>query len=250
MVPTPRYQSVRGNFDVDVAFQSIFGQSYEDVTAAGLVVWNYFRNINSSTALKDLDPILNVELIVAPLTEQEPVRQFIATESITAPLELIPLLAPRDRMSRRLVAAASEAAAHRFGQWPIRLSKLRHSSLRRSGLACFIDLPSSTENKAIASSSTPSSQSSCSRIRKGIISLSVSKRDARIFGELEYRVGKRRLDSSDVIVVEGRTAIFFDVCNKRLNTELSLNAADLDSMRADIDSMILDQAEATRWPHC
>ena len=234
-------QSSKRYLDVDSAFLSIFGQSYEDVTAAGITVWNYFRNINSVAALKILDPILDVEFLVLPLTVQAPIREFVRAHSIPI-AELAGLLADRNRMTAAALLPLQKRPLIELGNGLYASPNLTFLSATL-GIGLFHRLAEYFEVQGKRLKFYDFFARFLQHYTEQMIALSLDKRPAQVLPEFEYKLGKKRKDSSDVIVIEGRTAIFFDVCNKRLSTELSLNAADLKSMHADIDGMILHQAK-------
>jgi hypothetical protein len=229
------------HFDIDAAFIAIFGYAYEDLTAAGLIVRHYFRSIDSVPQLHNLDPILDVEFLVAPLQVQGPVRDFVQTHSLPIG-ELAPILAERDRMTAAALLPLQKRPLIGLGNGRFACPNLTFLSASL-GIGLFHRLAEYHGAQGHRLKFYHFFARFLQDHTESTIRLAVVKRNALVLPEFKYKVGKKQKDSSDVILVEGRRAIFFDVCIKRLNTEKSLNAAELESMERDIDDMILAQAK-------
>jgi hypothetical protein len=227
--------------DIDAAFMGIFGYTYEDVTAAGLLVRHYFRSIDSVAQLRTLNPIVDVEFLVGPLKVQAPVRDFAQLYSVPI-AQLAAELAARDRMSAAALLPLQKRplVALRNGLYACPSLTFLSAAL---GIGLFHRLAEFYGAQGHRQRFYAFFARFLQAHTASTIARAVGKRLVVVVPEFDYRIGKKRIDTSDAILIEGRRAIFFDVCNKRLNTELSLNAADLESLRRDIDGMILDQAK-------
>ena len=233
--------TIVANLDIDAAFMAIFGYSFEDLTAAGLITRHYFRSISSVPQLKLLNPIVDVEFLVAPLTVQAPIRDFLISYS-TPIADLAKLLQPRDRMSAAALLPLQERPFVALGNGLYACPSLTFLSASL-GIGLFHRLSRYYASKNRRHTFYHFFGRFLQDYLHHTVSISVDKRSAQAVPEFKYRVGKQQKDSSDLILIDGRTAVFFDVCNKRLNTELSLNVADLKTMQDDIDAMILSQAK-------
>lgn len=227
--------------DIDAAFLEMYGRTYEDVAAAGLIVRHYFRMIDSIPQLKNLDPILNIEFLVAPLLDKQPLRDFVAARA-TSIAELRPILAARDRMTAAALLPLQKRPFVDLGNGNYALPNMLFLSAS-IGIGLFHSLAEYFGAKGKRERFNHFFAQFLQQHTEETIRRAVAKRGAPVYPEFRYPNTKPRIDSSDVFLIEGRRAIFFDVCTKRLNTENSLNAADLESMERDIDGMILSQAK-------
>jgi hypothetical protein len=227
--------------DIDAAFVAIFGYTYEDMTAAGLVMRHYFRSIDSIPQLQTLDPITDIEFLVHPLKVQQPIRDFAQLHSVPI-AQLAAELSKRDRMTAAALLPLQRRPLVDLGNGRYACPSLTFLSASL-GIGLFHRLAGYYGAQQLRLRFYRFFAQFLQEHTARTIEQAVAKRNVVVVREFDYHVGKQRKNSSDVILIEGRRAVFFDVCNKRLNAELSLNAADLDSMRRDVDGMILDQAK-------
>jgi hypothetical protein len=230
--------SIKPHFDIDAAFIAIFGYSYEDITTAGLIVRHYFCTI-SSIPQQTLDPITDIEFLVASLTVQEPVRSFAQLHSLPI-AQLAKELSTRDRMTAAALLPLQKHPLVDLGHGRYACPSLTFLS-SALGIGIFHRLAEYYREHRI--SFYGFFARFLEEYTARTVERAVAKRHVAVVREFRYGGKKQRKNSSDVILIEGRYAIFFDVCNKRLKAELSLNDADLQSMHSDIDAIILDQAK-------
>jgi len=226
--------------DINGALRDIFGLDYEELISAGLLVQAYFNSLKTVQDVLERNPIMSSDLLISPLSDNRAQRYL---DAVSMPLDdLIRELAGRDGMSAAALVPVQrrpliEVAPHQYA-CPIpaflgcglgiglyhRLAEYFGAKGRRSRFHHFF-------------------AAFLQKYAENTTRTALDKTGAPVVGEFKYYKGKQHFDSSDYFVIEGRRIIFFDVCNKRLNTETSLNEARLDSMHSDIDDMIIEQAK-------
>jgi hypothetical protein len=226
--------------DIDAALRSIFGLDYEEVVTAGLWVQAYFAAIKTVGDLQNQDPILNTDLIAAPLVDKRALR-FV--EAISIPLDdLIGELEGRDRMTAAALLSLQRRPLVEVGprQYACPVPAFLGSGL---GIGLFHRLAEHFGAQNARLRFYAFFARFLQHYAEKTVGTAVDATDTKVISEFKYRVGKQTKSSSDFIMIEGHSALLFDVCNKRLHTEDSLHKASLASVHRDIDEMILAQAK-------
>jgi len=232
--------NANGYCDVDGAFQSIFGLTYEEVLTAGLWVQAYFKSIQNVADLQGQDPILNTDLIAAPLVDKRALRYVGAT---SIPLEeLVAELEGRDRMTAAALLALQRRPLVEVGaaHFACPVPAFLRSAL---GIGLFHRLAEHFGATGHRIRFYAFFARFLQQYAESIVATSVDATTSKMVSEFPYRVGKKAKRSSDFVLIEGRSALFFDVCNKRLHTENSINEASLSAIQHDVDEMIVAQAK-------
>ena len=230
--------------DIDGALrQSYANLSYEQLATAGFAIGHYFRSIDSAQKVGGIDPILSVELLAAPLSDGSAIRTFARSIASNAK-EISAELGARDRMTTAALLPLQKRplVTVQDGVYACPVYSFLASAI---GMGLFHRLAEFFGAKG----KRPRFQHFFGRFlqhhTEEMLRIAISKTGVSVYSEFKYNAGshKKQRSTSDVILIDRQTAIFFDVCNKRLKAEASLYAGNVNELRLDIDAMIIDQAK-------
>jgi hypothetical protein len=234
---------IRCRVDLDSVMQDALGMSYDDYAAATLAFMSHFSGPTvDPDHIGEFEPILDVETFVSGVEEQGLMREWLTRNSVTmerarAILETSP-------------KSTSIAAMYRLASTPLLQLKPGHticpalpflSNVVGTGLFYKLcDHLKETDGEKASGRLRGFFAEFLERHLRRLLTDATSATKARVFGEVTYAKGQKR--STDVIVVDGDTMLFFEVSAKRFHVQRSVLELDRGQIERDLRAMVVNKA--------
>lgn len=243
----------KNRMDLDCDFVRLYGITYEEWAASAFTILAYFRQITSAKVLETTKPLLNLSAYLANFTADAPIWKWLDLNTI--PLEEARALFEKESatpsysgvtllpfMRRPLLSVTDEHVCAPYLPY-------LENSLGAGIFFAFLDgynnqpNKSKTERKAESDRFTRYFGEFFEHYMVETLRAS-HPRPELVFGERTYvtEEGTEGV-ATDLVVFEGDTALFIDICASRFNVVRSLIELDDDFIRKDIEKIVLANAE-------
>jgi hypothetical protein len=233
---------------VNEEFEQFFGLTYIEYAAAAMAFYSYYLSLRNAAEFPVRSPFLNMDSFISPLSSQTPIRRWLMLNAMS-------VADAKAAFAKDTDAFYSGLSLHCFRARPMvyvsaNIAYVPHLPFldNRLGSGLYFTMldaynwayPNEKRSNLFTSYFADYFEQRCVSVMR-----EAHPSPNMVFGEQQYKVGKQEKNSTDLVIIEGNSAVFIDVSTTRLNLESTLIGLDDSSINRDIEKVVDNAKQMT-----